>query len=239
MLCLGHWICAVSLSFDVMLHKFSLIVHCIIFNTTTATAKSLQSCPTLCDPIDGSPPGSPVPGILQERVLEWVAISFSNAWKWKWKWSRSVVSDPQRPHGLQPTRLLHPWDFPGKNTAVGCHLTPLLEHFPKLLNLCYIINRLSKMGPHCFNQSWFCTLLELSLSTFFSSSLWPTGMEAPYLHLIPSKMCLNYSLPSQSLFSDIQINAKPFLLFVFIQIPRGHEGLFFFLVFNEMISISI
>ena len=44
-----------------------------------AGAKSLQSCPTLCDPIDGSPPGSPVPGILQARTLEWVAISFSNA----------------------------------------------------------------------------------------------------------------------------------------------------------------
>ena len=48
-----------------------------------AAAKSLQSCPTLCNPIDGSPPGSPVPGILQARTLEWVVISFSNAWKWK------------------------------------------------------------------------------------------------------------------------------------------------------------
>ena len=48
-------------------------------------AKSLQSCPTLCDPIDGSPLGSPIPGILQARTLEWVAISFSNAWKWKVK----------------------------------------------------------------------------------------------------------------------------------------------------------
>ena len=48
-------------------------------------AKSLQSCPTLCDPIDGSPPGSTVPGILQTRTLEWVAISFSNAWKRKVK----------------------------------------------------------------------------------------------------------------------------------------------------------
>ena len=45
----------------------------------TAAAKSFQSCPTLCDPIDGSPPGSPIPGILQARTLEWVAISFSNA----------------------------------------------------------------------------------------------------------------------------------------------------------------
>ena len=50
-----------------------------------AAAKSLQSCSTLCDPIDGSPPGSPVPGILQARTLEWVAISFSNEWKWKVK----------------------------------------------------------------------------------------------------------------------------------------------------------
>ena len=50
-----------------------------------AAAKSLQSCPIQCDPIDGSPPGSPVPGILQARTLEWVAISFSNAWKWKVK----------------------------------------------------------------------------------------------------------------------------------------------------------
>jgi len=46
-----------------------------------AAAKSLQSCPTLCDPIDGSPAGSPVPGILQARILEWIAISFSNACK--------------------------------------------------------------------------------------------------------------------------------------------------------------
>ena len=50
-----------------------------------AAAKSLQLCPTLCNPIDGSPPGSPVPGLLQARTLEWVAISFSNAWKWKAK----------------------------------------------------------------------------------------------------------------------------------------------------------
>ena len=53
----------------------------IFFNMFSAAAKSLQSCQTLCDPIDGSPPGSPVPGILQARTLEWVAISFSNAGK--------------------------------------------------------------------------------------------------------------------------------------------------------------
>ena len=87
-----------------------------------AAAKLLQSCPTLCDPTDSSPPGSPVPGILQARTLEWAAISFSSAWKW----SHLVVSNSSRPHGLRPTRLLHPWDFPGKSTGVGCHR---LHHF--------------------------------------------------------------------------------------------------------------
>ena len=59
--------------------------HYILPLGVAATTKSLQSCPTLCDPRDSSPPGSAVPGILQARTLEWVAISFSNAWKWKVK----------------------------------------------------------------------------------------------------------------------------------------------------------
>ena len=54
-------------------------------STAAAAAKLLQSCPTLCDPIDGSPPGYPIPGILQAKTLEWVAVSFSNEWKWKVK----------------------------------------------------------------------------------------------------------------------------------------------------------
>ena len=57
----------------------------ILAFSAAAAAKSLQSCLTLCNPIDGSPPGSTVPGILQARTMEWVAISFSNAWKWKVK----------------------------------------------------------------------------------------------------------------------------------------------------------
>ena len=61
-----------------------ILVISLIFTSATA-AKSLQSSPTLCDPIDGSPPGSPVPGILQGRTLEWVAISFSSGYKWKVK----------------------------------------------------------------------------------------------------------------------------------------------------------
>ena len=87
-----------------------------------AAAKSLQSCLTLCDPIDGSPPGSPVPGILQARTLERVAISFSNAWKWKVKvkslsrvwllatpWTEACQAPPSMGFSRQ------------KSTGVGCH----------------------------------------------------------------------------------------------------------------------
>ena len=83
----GLWSLAGSSGLPVHFSQFS---QCCWFvrgsaRIVAAPAKSLQSCPTLCDPRDGSPPGSPVPGILQAKILEWVAISFSNAWKWKVK----------------------------------------------------------------------------------------------------------------------------------------------------------
>ena len=86
-----------------------------------AAAKSLQSCPTLCNPIDGSPPGSLVLGFSRQE--HWSGLPFPSPMheSEKWKWCHSVVSDPQRCHGLQPSRLLRPWDFPGKSTGVGCH----------------------------------------------------------------------------------------------------------------------
>ena len=62
-----------------MLFIFICYLYAAAAAAAAAAVKSLQSCPTLCDPIDGNPPGSPVPGILQARTLEWVAISFSNA----------------------------------------------------------------------------------------------------------------------------------------------------------------
>ena len=94
----------------------------LLFNcAAAAAAKSLQLCPTLCDPIDGSPPGTPVPGILQARTLEWVAISFSNAWKWKVKvksFSRVwLLATPWTAAYQAPLSM----DFPGRSTGVGCH----------------------------------------------------------------------------------------------------------------------
>ena len=71
--------------FPVLAGRFFTLDILDILAAASDAAKLLQSCPTLCNPIDGSPPGSPVPGILQARLLEWGAIAFSNAWKWKVK----------------------------------------------------------------------------------------------------------------------------------------------------------
>ena len=92
---------------------------------TAAAAKSLQSCPTLCDPTDGSPPGSrpwDSPGKNTEFLLQCMKVKSES----EVAQSCPTLSDP---HGLQPARLLCPWDFPGKSTGMGCHC--LLCMFPK------------------------------------------------------------------------------------------------------------
>ena len=92
---------------------------------------------TLCNPRDGSPPGSSIPGILQARILEGGCHFLFQCMKVK---SENEVtaqsSDSSRPHGLQPTRLLRPWDFPSKSTGVGCHCLlhryTMLSHFSRV-----------------------------------------------------------------------------------------------------------
>ena len=88
-ICLVWWIshflssCVyLQMTYSLLIETFKTLLH---VRAAAAAAKLLQSCPTLCDPIDGSPPGSAVPGILQARTLEWVAIAFSIVWKWKVK----------------------------------------------------------------------------------------------------------------------------------------------------------
>ena len=102
-------------------------------------AKSLQSCPTLCDPIDGSLPGSPIPGILQARILEWVAISFSNSWKAKSEsevaQSCSTLSDPMdcslpgsSIHGILQARVL---EWGAIAFSKGKQISSKMGKFPK------------------------------------------------------------------------------------------------------------
>ena len=85
-----------------------------------AAAKLLQSCPTLCDPIDGSHQAPPSLGFSRQEHTCGLPFPSPMHQNEKWRWSRSVVSDSQWLSWLQPTRLLHPWDFPGKGTGVGC-----------------------------------------------------------------------------------------------------------------------
>ena len=103
------------------LNSLNDLIHCLntkVFSSAAAAAKSLQLCPTLCDPRDGSPPGSPIPGILQARTLEWVAISFSNAWKWKVKVKSlcraRLLATPWTAAYQAPLSM----DFPGKSTGL-------------------------------------------------------------------------------------------------------------------------
>ena len=110
-------------------------------HAAAAAAKSLQSCPTLCNPIDSSPPGSPVPGILQARTLEWVAISFSNAWKWKvkmkslshvWLWATSRTAAHQAPPPMRFSRQDY-WSgvpLPSLTVSMGVYLIDLSPFHP-------------------------------------------------------------------------------------------------------------
>ena len=144
--------------FQLSLLPRSLVLLCFFtlflgfkYHPYAAAAKSLQSCPTLCNPIDGSPPGSPVPGILQARTLEWVAISFFNAWKWKLT-VKSLRVWLFSTHGLQPTRLLHPWcwGLPNLNLQPGS----LLSFRHRCVNI--IVYSISPLGWHlktCPNQT--------------------------------------------------------------------------------------
>jgi len=94
---------------------------CFDWEFNPFAAKSLQSCLTLCDPIDGSPPGSPVPVILHARTLEWVAISFSNAWKWKVKVKSLSRVRPSATPWTAAYQAPPSMGFSSKSTGVGCH----------------------------------------------------------------------------------------------------------------------
>ena len=92
-----------------------------------AAAKSLQSCPTLCDPKTAAHQAPLSLGFSRQE--HWSGLPFPSPMheSGKWKWSRSVMSDSSWRHGLQPTRLLRPWDFPDRSTGVGCHCLLRLE----------------------------------------------------------------------------------------------------------------
>ena len=149
----------------------------------TTTAKSLQSCPTLCDPIDASPSGSTIPGILQARTLERVAISFSNAWKWKVKVKCPTVGDPMdcslpgsSVHGIFQARVLE-WGaiaFSSKTTT----------HSQFSSSLMILVQFTSHVLP--VPNPYMLVFLRGS-SLFFSSYSFPKSSNS-ISHLIPSNV---------------------------------------------------
>ena len=122
------------------------------YYAASAAAKSLQSCPTQCDPIDGSPPGFPVPGILQTRTLEWVAISFSNAGKWKVKvksLSQVWLSDPMdyslpgsSIHGIFQARVL---EWGAIAFSLLLRVAPFLDSTNKVTSICLSFSSLFQL----------------------------------------------------------------------------------------------
>ena len=145
-----------------------------------AAAKLLQLCPTLCDPIDGSPAGSPVPGILQARTLEWVAISFSNAWKWKVKvnllscvrlFTTPWTAAYQAPLSMGSSRQEYWSGVP--SPSLDLHLSPSLtfskEQFPD--TYCYLFTfHLPHLTKHFIRAEALSDLFPTVFLTF--GSVW-------------------------------------------------------------------
>ena len=159
---------------------------------SAAAAKSLQSCPTLCDPRDGSPPGSPVPGILQARTLEWVAISYSSAWKWKVK----VKS-------LSPVRLLAtPWTAAHQAPpSMGFSRQEYWSGMPvlnevKVTQLCPTIQSTEFSRPEYWSGEPFPSPADLPNSGI---ELWPHTLQADSLPAEPLGKPKNTGVGSLSL----------------------------------------
>ena len=134
-----------------------------------ATAKSLQLCPTLCDPINRSPPGSPIPGIFQLRTLEWAAISFSNLWKWKVKSEIEVTQ-------LYPT-LSDPMDCSPPGSSIhGIFQARVLECSAIAFSNLVLIIFYSELDQRLQNRTK--TLASLGLWTCLASSHWFSHQKA-------------------------------------------------------------
>ena len=209
----------------------------IYFRYTATTAKSLQLCLTLCDPIDSSPPGSPVPRILQARTLEWVAISFSNAWKWKVRVkSLSCVLLSATPWTAAYQAPLS-MDCPGKSTGVGCHRLLWFLVTKWVFSEIAIPSRKNEWSSPCNSVCLYHGFLQCSRVTYLC-------MYLPGYYLNSSKMGLVYHFNFSWHLISTQLVWIEFMLFlnlyIFSKTPKyNHCKLKLpFLSFLEFFSIS-
>ena len=161
----------------------ALYIHCYgSDNGMCWYAKSLQSCPTLCDPIDGSPPGFAILGILQARILEWVAISFSNAWKWKVKVKsfsrvRLLVTPWTAAYQAPPSMQFSRQEYWSGVLSPSPHLM-LLFHILSLWTCSFMIGDSSGFKSFLHKHFKYCSI-HLSLK-----QTWGMGSEETAKHII-------------------------------------------------------
>ena len=191
-----------------------------------ATAKSLQLCPTLCDSIDSSPPGSPVPGILQARTLEWVAISFTSAWKWKVKvkllsrvrllatpWTAAYQAPP--PMGFSRQEYWSGVPLPSPTQFLQC---PLYQLRMSTCSWCIALSKLCFWAWGISEGQNFHVSFELSpfgCCSFGKSCptvLRPHGLQHTRLLSppVPPSICSNSNLLSRWCYLTISSSASPF-----------------------------
>ena len=169
-----------------------------------ATAKSLQSCPTQCDPIDGSPPGSAVPGILQARTLQWVAISFSGAWKWKGKvkslsrvwllvtpWAAVYQAPPSIGFSRQEYWSGLPLPSPGRLQSMGSYIININSQNIPLLHFTGKKNMVRQFAAGVFIN--FRSEIFSTVTTNGKRKSWETGELSPRANATSS---LSDPLPS-------------------------------------------
>ena len=214
---------------------FVLIWDCYLngWNVVTAAAKSLQSYPTLWDPIDSSPPGSPVPGILQARTLEWVAISFSNVWKWKVKvkslscvwlfttpWTAAYQAPPSMGFSSQeywsgvPLPSLNVVTRPGKMSCGGGWKRPFLtlpmEWDILGIGTLFFLRPVYYPLKTCGLYKWGGLRVQRS---FKSHLLYPVMAESliakPYLLLGVSSKCRHWLIRSMLESMNLHLNRLP------------------------------
>ena len=165
----------------------------MIFILTAADAKLLQSCPTLCDPIDGSPPGSLVPGILQARTLEWVAISFSNSWKWKvkvksfihvWFLATPWTATYQAPPSMKFSRQEY-WSGVPLPSPIHFDWCEVISHCRFELAMLNILSCHSWPSECCLRRNVHLGLLPIFWLDFLFWCSWASWVVCKFWRLIP------------------------------------------------------
>ena len=201
---------------------------CALLAVAAAAAKSLQSCPTLCNPIDGSPPGSPVPGTLRARTLEWVAISFSNAWKWKVEvkslsrvrlWATPWTAAYQAPPSMGFSKQEY-WSgvpLPSPLLAVSPLKFFLKQNSSRFFNSHRLSQWLAATYTNSVTQEVFLSIAWICWVYSFEQHWYISWFQEAYITVItkkPSQICYELKLESRPDKDPLKLNGLPLLIYM-------------------------